>query len=145
MPLKPATQHPHILLSPVPSRVVCETPAHTAQPQSLACAMRTVLPWGPLDNAMLTSCIGRAKMLPGACELSSPVLCRPQGFYRLGGHAIYLGPDTIEFGKREATKDIARVISRCAPGPMPSRRSAYGHAHIRRWLCTASALGWPLA
>ena len=35
-----------------------------------------------------------------------------QGFYRLGGHAIYLGPDTIEFGKREATKDIARVISR---------------------------------
>lgn len=35
-----------------------------------------------------------------------------QGFFRLGGHAIYLGPDTIEFGKREATKDIARVISR---------------------------------
>jgi ornithine carbamoyltransferase len=35
-----------------------------------------------------------------------------QGFYRLGGHAIYLGPDTIELGKREATKDIARVISR---------------------------------
>jgi len=34
------------------------------------------------------------------------------GFYRLGGHAIYLGPDTIEFGKREATKDIARVICR---------------------------------
>lgn len=34
------------------------------------------------------------------------------GFYRLGGHGIYLGPDTIEFGKREATKDIARVISR---------------------------------
>ena len=41
-----------------------------------------------------------------------------QGFFRLGGHAIYLGPDTIEFGKREATKDIARVISRsvCANG-----------------------------
>lgn len=36
----------------------------------------------------------------------------PQGFYKLGGHAIYLGPDTIEFGKREATKDIARVIAR---------------------------------
>lgn len=35
-----------------------------------------------------------------------------QGFYALGGHAIYLGPDTIQFGKREATKDIARVISR---------------------------------
>ena len=36
----------------------------------------------------------------------------PQGFYKLGGHAIYLGPDTIEFGKREVTKDIARVIAR---------------------------------
>ena len=40
-----------------------------------------------------------------------------QGFYRLGGHAIYLGPDTIEFGKREATKDIARVICRCGARP----------------------------
>lgn len=35
----------------------------------------------------------------------------PQGFFRLGGHAIYLGPDTIQFGKREATKDIARVLA----------------------------------
>jgi ornithine carbamoyltransferase len=30
----------------------------------------------------------------------------------LGGHAIYLGPDTIQLGQREATKDIARVIAR---------------------------------
>ena len=37
-----------------------------------------------------------------------------QGFFRLGGHAIYLGPDTIQFGKREATKDIARVLAGCA-------------------------------
>ena len=37
-----------------------------------------------------------------------------QGFFRLGGHAIYLGPDTIQIGKREATKDIARVLCRCA-------------------------------
>jgi ornithine carbamoyltransferase len=44
---------------------------------------------------------------------SSPSFKKPpQGFYKLGGHAIYLGPDTIEFGKREATKDIARVIAR---------------------------------
>jgi ornithine carbamoyltransferase len=35
-----------------------------------------------------------------------------QGFFRLGGHAIYLGPDTIQIGKREATKDIARVLCR---------------------------------
>lgn len=34
------------------------------------------------------------------------------GFFRLGGHALYLGPDDIGIGKREAVKDIARVISR---------------------------------
>ena len=35
-----------------------------------------------------------------------------QGFHLLGGHAIYLGPDTISLGEREATKDIARVLAR---------------------------------
>jgi ornithine carbamoyltransferase len=34
------------------------------------------------------------------------------GFYRLGGHAIYLGPNDIDIGKREAVKDVARVVSR---------------------------------
>ena len=34
------------------------------------------------------------------------------GFYRLGGHALYLGPNDIGIGKREAVKDIARVLSR---------------------------------
>ena len=29
----------------------------------------------------------------------------------MGGKAIYLGPDDIGIGKREAVKDIARVIS----------------------------------
>ena len=33
------------------------------------------------------------------------------GFYALGDHAIYLGPETITIGKREATKVIARVIT----------------------------------
>ena len=33
------------------------------------------------------------------------------GFYRLGGHAIYLDPNTIKLGKREPTKDIARVLA----------------------------------
>ncbi len=33
------------------------------------------------------------------------------GFFRLGGHALYLGPNDIEIGKREAVKDIARVVS----------------------------------
>ena len=34
------------------------------------------------------------------------------GFYRMGGHALYLGPSDISIGKREAIKDISRVISR---------------------------------
>ncbi len=34
------------------------------------------------------------------------------GFFRMGGHALYLGPDDISIGKREAVKDIARVIAR---------------------------------
>ena len=34
------------------------------------------------------------------------------GFYRLGGHALYLGPNDIGIGKRESVEDIARVLSR---------------------------------
>jgi len=34
------------------------------------------------------------------------------GFTWMGGHALYLGPNDIGIGKREAVKDIARVISR---------------------------------
>ena len=56
--------------------------------------------------------------MPALCEEkasaeSTGVICS-QGFFKLGGHAIYLGPDTIQIGKREATKDIARVLCRCA-------------------------------
>lgn len=52
-----------------------------------------------------------------------------QGFFRLGGHAIYLGPDTIQFGKREATKDIARVLAGCAAHLLADRTGA-GSARI---------------
>ena len=33
------------------------------------------------------------------------------GFSRLGGHALYLGPNDIDMGKREPVKDVARVLS----------------------------------
>lgn len=33
------------------------------------------------------------------------------GFSRLGGTAIYLDPDSIQLGKREPVKDVARVLS----------------------------------
>uniref|UniRef100_A0A2P2L7Q9 ornithine carbamoyltransferase n=2 Tax=Rhizophora mucronata TaxID=61149 RepID=A0A2P2L7Q9_RHIMU len=32
------------------------------------------------------------------------------GFSLLGGHAVYLGPGDIEMGKREETRDVARVL-----------------------------------
>lgn len=34
------------------------------------------------------------------------------GFTWMGGHALYLGPNDIGIGKREAVKDIARLLSR---------------------------------
>lgn len=34
------------------------------------------------------------------------------GFFRLGGQAIFLGPNDIDMGKREPIKDVARVVSR---------------------------------
>tara|TARA_B100000579_G_scaffold68651_1_gene51601 strand:- start:102 stop:1013 length:912 start_codon:yes stop_codon:yes gene_type:complete len=34
------------------------------------------------------------------------------GFYKLGGHALYLGPNDIGIGKRESVADVAKVISR---------------------------------
>ncbi len=34
------------------------------------------------------------------------------GFTWMGGHALYLGPNDIGIGKREAVKDISRVLSR---------------------------------
>jgi len=34
------------------------------------------------------------------------------GFYKLGGHALYLGPNDIGIGKRESVSDIANVLSR---------------------------------
>ncbi|KAA8537595.1 hypothetical protein F0562_027203 [Nyssa sinensis] len=33
------------------------------------------------------------------------------GFFLLGGHALYLGPDDIKMGKREETREVARVLS----------------------------------
>jgi ornithine carbamoyltransferase len=38
------------------------------------------------------------------------------GMFELGGNSIYLGPDDIKLGVREATKDIAKVLSRYLSG-----------------------------
>ena len=34
------------------------------------------------------------------------------GFYRMGGHALFLGPNDIGIGRRESIGDMARVLSR---------------------------------
>lgn len=49
------------------------------------------------------------------------------GFFRMGGHAIYLGPTDISIGKREAVKDIARVVARYNDVIMAR---LFAHAHV---------------
>lgn len=49
------------------------------------------------------------------------------GMYQLGGYALYLGPNDIGIGKREAVKDIARVVSRYNDIIMAR---LFDHAHI---------------
>ena len=49
------------------------------------------------------------------------------GIKKLGGYALYLSPDDISMGKREAVKDIARVISRYNDGLMAR---LFSHDHM---------------
>src|SRR5437868_14531161 len=38
------------------------------------------------------------------------------GMSQLGGHALFLGPEHIQLGKRESVPDVARVLGRMADG-----------------------------
>ncbi len=49
------------------------------------------------------------------------------GMFQLGGHALYLAPPDIGIGKREAVKDVARVLSRYNDGIMAR---LFGHEDI---------------
>ncbi len=49
------------------------------------------------------------------------------GFTWMGGHALFLGPNDIGIGKREAINDIARVVSRYNDMIMAR---LFDHAHI---------------
>ncbi len=40
------------------------------------------------------------------------------GMSQLGGHALFLGPDHIQLGKRESVPDVARVLGRMVDGIM---------------------------
>ncbi|MFQ5640017.1 MAG: ornithine carbamoyltransferase [bacterium] len=49
------------------------------------------------------------------------------GMFQLGGHALYLGPNDIQVGKRESVADVARVLSRYVDLMMAR---LFGHHHI---------------
>jgi ornithine carbamoyltransferase len=49
------------------------------------------------------------------------------GFFRLGGHSLYLGPAEVDVGTRESAKDVARVLSRYNDLIMAR---LFNHAHI---------------
>lgn len=48
------------------------------------------------------------------CNADSDCMCPivDQGFARLGGYGLYLGPEEHKIGHREPVKDTARVLSR---------------------------------
>jgi len=49
------------------------------------------------------------------------------GMFQLGGHALYLSPNDIGLGAREAVKDVARVLARYNDGIMAR---VFGHNDI---------------
>ena len=49
------------------------------------------------------------------------------GMFQLGGHALYLSPNDIGIGTREAVKDVARVLARYNDGIMAR---LFGHEDI---------------
>jgi len=49
------------------------------------------------------------------------------GMFQLGGHALYLSPNDIGIGTREAVKDVARILSRYNDGIMAR---LFGHKDI---------------
>lgn len=71
---------------------------------------RRTLPAATPRPACFDRCLTQARARGGRHKHPPPPHPR-QGFYRLGGHAVYLDPNTIQIGKREPTKDIARVLS----------------------------------
>jgi ornithine carbamoyltransferase len=51
------------------------------------------------------------------------------GMSQLGGHALYLGPDHIQLGKRESVPDVARVLGRMVDGIMAR---VFGHTDVEQ-------------
>ncbi len=78
---------------------------------------------GLLDSALAIKRDGCGPELAGqvlALVFEKPSLRTRLAFevamHRLGGRAVYLGPQEVGAGSREAVKDVARVVSRMAHG-----------------------------
>jgi ornithine carbamoyltransferase len=76
---------------------------------------------GMLDRAASVKAnLSKGEFLPFRNKSMAMIFTKPSmrtrvsfetGFFKLGGHAVYLDPDSIQIGTREATKDVARVLS----------------------------------
>ncbi|XP_055811526.1 ornithine transcarbamylase, chloroplastic-like [Solanum dulcamara] len=119
-------------------RISCQTTSSAVAPTSSVIAKGTAnqkdfLHISDFDKATILNILDRAKevkellksgertYLPFAGKTMAMIFSKPSmrtrvsfetGFYLLGGHAIYLGPNDIQMGKREETRDVARVLSR---------------------------------
>lgn len=117
-------------------RVSCQATSPAASPSSsvnVNASQKDFLHITDFDKSTLLNILDRAKevkeliksgertYLPFKGKTMAMIFAKPSmrtrvsfetGFYLLGGHAIYLGPDDIQMGKREETCDIARVLSR---------------------------------
>ncbi|KAJ8476063.1 hypothetical protein OPV22_019790 [Ensete ventricosum] len=121
------------------SRISCRTsaPAHSAisgsEESELKSGPKDFLHISDFDKATILKIINQAAevkallksgdrtFLPFKGKTMAMIFAKPSmrtrvsfetGFFLLGGHAIYLGPDDIQMGKREETRDVARVLSR---------------------------------
>lgn len=72
-------------------------------------------------------CAGKSMAMIFAKPSARTRISFETGMYQLGGYALYLSPNDIGIGQREAVKDIARVISRYNDVIMAR---LFDHAHI---------------
>ncbi|GAB2219882.1 hypothetical protein Drorol1_Dr00007521 [Drosera rotundifolia] len=118
-------------------RISCQTMSATSPPSSVTANARLekkdFLHLDDFDKATIVKILERAvevktqlksgdrTFLPFKGKTMAMIFAKPSmrtrvsfetGFSLLGGHAIYLGPDDIQMGKREETRDVARVLSR---------------------------------
>ncbi|EEF52603.1 ornithine transcarbamylase, chloroplastic [Ricinus communis] len=119
-------------------RISCQTSSATSSPSSSVngkakTELKDFVHISDFDKATIMKILDRAaevkallksgdrSFLPFKGKTMAMIFAKPSmrtrvsfetGFFLLGGHAIYLGPDDIQMGKREETCDVARVLSR---------------------------------